>query len=248
MLDLALQIVNYRTRQYLPACLDSLRADLKDSGLRYRILILDNASGDDLSELQARDQDIELHESATNVGFGAGYNLLARQAQARSLLILNPDVRFTEPRTTMRLLATLQRTADARVAGPRLFDARGRPQRWDHARLRPGFRSSRARARERTEAAWVSGAVFLIEKALFDSLQGFDENIFLYGEELELCLRIRKAGYKVIYDRAISALHIGQVSAKRKDHIYKSYGYILDKHYRHSLLYYPLKALTRLLG
>ena len=181
------------------------------------------------------------------MGFGAGHNLLARHVRAGYLLILNPDVQFTEPHTTTRLLANLKETANAKVAGPSLHDARGRAQRWDHAKLRPTFRSSPTAARKKIEAAWVSGAVFLIEKDIYDAFQGFDENIFLYGEELELCLRIRNAGYKVIYDPTISALHIGQVSGKRKDHIYTSYGYILDKHYRHTLLYYPLKALTRLL-
>ena len=247
MLDLAIQIVNFRTRRYLPACLDSVITDLSDSGLRSGISVLDNASGDDLGDLQARYADVAFKRSDTNRGFGAGHNLLARGVQAKYLLILNPDIAFRESRTIGRLLETLQREPGAKVAGPKLYDPRGNPQRWDHARLRPSFRRPPEAVGDRVEAAWVSGAVFLIDKGLFDELQGFDENIFLYAEELELCLRIRKQGHRVVYDPTIGVMHVGQVSGRRKDYIYTSYDYILDKHYRHTLLYYPLKALNALL-
>lgn len=247
MLDLAIQIVNFRTRQYLPACLDSVIADLAGSGLRFAISVLDNASGDDLRDLRARYPEVAFKRSDRNRGFGTGHNLLARGVQARHLLILNPDVAFREPRTISRLLETLQRDPAAKVAGPKLYDPAGRPQRWDHARLRPSFRRPPEAGGARVEAAWVSGAVFLIDKEIFDELQGFDENIFLYAEELELCLRIRNKGHRVVYDPAIGVMHVGQVSGRRKDYIYTSYDYILDKHYRHMLLYYPLKGLNALL-
>jgi GT2 family glycosyltransferase len=247
MLDLTIQIVNFRTRQYLPACLDSVIADLTGSGLRFRISVLDNASGDDLADLQARYADVEFTRSDTNRGFGAGHNRLARGVTARHLLILNPDVAFGESRTIGRLIETLRREPGAGVVGPKLYDPEGKAQRWDHARLRPSFRRPPEAAGDRVEAAWVSGAVFLIDKEIFDHLQGFDENIFLYAEELELCLRIRKKGHRVVYDPTIGVTHVGQVSGRRKDYIYTSYDYILDKHYRHTLLYYPLKALNGLL-
>jgi GT2 family glycosyltransferase len=246
MLDLAIQIVNFRTRRYLPACLDSVIADLSGSGLRSGISVLDNASGDDLGDLQELYADVAFRRSDTNRGFGAGHNLLAREVRARHLLILNPDIAFKEPRTIVRLLETLLREPGAKVAGPKLYDPGGKPQRWDHARLRPSFRPPES-AGDRVEAAWVSGAVFLIDKGLFDELRGFDENIFLYAEEMELCLRIRKQGHRVVYDPTIGVMHVGQVSGRRKDHIYTSYDYILDKHYRNTLLYYPLKALNALL-
>src|SRR4051794_21993531 len=93
-LDVAVHVVNYRTRRRLEACLPTVVADL--AGLEHRVLGLDNASGDDLGALARAHPDVEFETSERNVGFGAGHNVLAARHDAPALLILNPDTVFIE--------------------------------------------------------------------------------------------------------------------------------------------------------
>ena len=87
----------------------------------------------------------------------------------------------------------------------------------------------------------------MIRKKLFDKIGGFDEKFFLYKEEEDLCLRIRKKGGHIWYDPGITALHYGSVVAKKSDHMQKSAIYFLEKHFRNSFLYYPLRIWNKLI-
>src|ERR1700733_11877901 len=133
--SLAVQVVNYRTRRYLERCLESVVADLEGSGLEYEINLLDNASGEDLSELAARFPGCRAFAAERNLGFGGGHNLLAIKTEASYLLILNPDVELTEPDTVKRLLLTVAGYGRVKAAGPRLLSDDGKPQPYDHGRL-----------------------------------------------------------------------------------------------------------------
>ena len=179
------------------------------------MLVLDNASGDDLSELAARHPEVEFVAAERNLGFGAGHNLLAARHDAAALLILNPDTRFIEPRTVARLLrrwaATCSGRPAARVGGRRRRDPR------DHGELH-GFRarvaqaagSSHYRRRDApADAAWVSGAACLVARRAFDAVGGFDPGFFLYKEEEDLFLRIRQAGGRVRYLPSVRVRHDG---------------------------------------
>ena len=167
--DLRIQIVNYRTKKYLIECVRSLLADLKPSAIRSKIAILNNASGDDLSDINGLfpDASISIFENQKNVGFGAGHNLLEKKAptEARYLLVLNPDVKIQENDTLTRLLKRADELS-ADVIGPRLITIAHKPQRWDHAELRGFLARATLSAggsywkdrRALSEAAWVSGA------------------------------------------------------------------------------------------
>jgi GT2 family glycosyltransferase len=225
--DLAVQIVNFRTEAYLARCLPSVIAALAESGLTHDVAVLENGSGDDLSHLQERFRHaVRFVTSPTNRGFGGGHNDLAATSSSGYLCVLNPDVVLTDPTIFRRLLAHF---ADARVAiaGPALREASGELQRWDHGELR-GLRARVANAaghahwRPRTrpvEAAWVSGAFLVIRRSAFDAVGGFDERFFLYKEEEDLCLQVRRNGGRVIYDPSCEATHVGSVVATRRDHL-----------------------------
>src|SRR4051812_10180471 len=193
-LDLAVQIVNYRTKAHLGLCLRAVVGDLADTSLEHRVLVLDNASGDDLSDLAAGHPRVEFEVAERNHGFGAGQNALAARHRARVLLLLNPDA-IVAPGTVAGLYALLSEPGVA-AAGPRLVDADGRPHAWDHgelhgarARLAAAAGGSRARERHnRAPVAWVSGACAAISRAWFDLVGGFDPGFFLYKEEEDLCL------------------------------------------------------------
>ncbi|HEX2015290.1 MAG TPA: glycosyltransferase family 2 protein [Solirubrobacteraceae bacterium] len=253
--NVAVQIVNYNTRAHLERCVESLRADLDSSPIEYRIEVLDNASADDLSSLPGRFDRLRVHHSATNLGFGAGHNLLAREACAERLLILNPDVQIVAPDTVVRLLAALRGTPGAAVVGPRLVDARGASQRYDHGRLH-GLRARVALAAgdsywrasdRRREVAWVSGAAMLVMRSEFAAVGGFDEGLFLYKEEEDLCLRLRRRGGRILYEPSVVVRHEGSVVARREEHIGASVEYFVAKHHPHRRRQRALARLHRTL-
>jgi GT2 family glycosyltransferase len=235
-MDVAIQIVNYRTRRHLEACLPTVLEDLSDSGLDARVLVLDNASGDDLTVLAARHPQVEFDTAEENLGFGAGHNALAARHDAAALMFLNPDTRLIEPRTVARLLEALD--GDVQAVGPQLVTPDGEIERFDHGELH-GFRARVAQAagdshyRPRTEpvdAAWVSGAACLVARRAFDAVGGFDPAFFLYKEEEDLLLRIRRAGGRVRYLPSVRVRHDGGVTASREDHLSASAQRFAHKH------------------
>jgi len=237
------QIVNYATREHLARLLPGLLADLRDAGVPSRVLVLDNDSGDDLGPLAARHPEVEFHRAPRNLGFGAGHNHLARRHDAPALLLLNPDVVLTEPRTVARLLAVLAEGPEVAAVGPQLVHPGGVVDRWDHGELH-GARARLARAaghshgrlrHDRADVAWVSGACALLSRAHFDAVGGFDPGFFLYKEEEDLCLRMRARGGRVVYEPAIHALHHGSVTGMRTQALEASVRRFQDKHVRSRL-------------
>ena len=235
---LAVQIVNYRTRRYLERCLPSVVADLQAGGLDYEINLLDNASGESLTDLAAADPRITASTAPENRGFGAGHNRLAAGTGAEYLWLLNPDVELTEPDTAGRLLRALSGPGDVRAVGPRLRGADGAPQPYDHGRLR-GARAQIAirgghsywRASDvARRVAWTSGAALMLRRDTFQTLGGFDERLFLYKEEEDLCLRLRAGGGAVLYEPGVTVRHVGTVVADRPRWTAESERYFIAKH------------------
>jgi N-acetylglucosaminyl-diphospho-decaprenol L-rhamnosyltransferase len=236
---LAVQVVNYGTRSYLEKCLGTVVADLDRSEIPYEINLLDNASGEDLDDLAQTLPACRAYSASRNLGFGAGHNLLAAKTPAPYLLILNPDVEFVSPATAERLLAIVAGEDRVKAAGPKLVTATGEPQPWDHGRLHGlraqiSVRAGHAYWRPtdvRQEVAWVSGAVLLVEHAAFTALGGFDEKLFLYKEDEDLCLRLRRANGRVVYEPAVVARHHGSVAADRRAALADASRYFFAKHF-----------------
>lgn len=235
-LDVAVQVVNYRTRPHLEACLPTLLSDLAE--LDHRVLVLDNASGDDLAPLAAAYPDVVFETAERNLGFGAGHNRLAALHDAPAVLFLNPDTEIVEPRTVERLLEALG--GDVAAVGPQLVSASGAVDPRDHGELH-GVRGRLAQAagdsfyRRReapTDVAWVSGAACLVDRAAFDAVGGFDPEFFLFKEEEDLLRRIRGEGGRVLYLPTVRVRHEGGVVASRDEHMTASMTRFIDKHVR----------------
>lgn len=238
--QLAVQIVNYRTRKYLECCLASVLTDLDGSGLDYEVNLLDNDSGEPLDDLAAAHPRVTADAAPRNLGFGAGHNRLAHATEAEHLWLLNPDVQLREPHTARRLLTALVEMPGAQAVGPRLVDPTGAPEPYDHGRV-GGLRAEIARrgghsywraTRTRREAAWVNGAALLIRRDAFAALGGFDEALFLYKEEEDLCLRLRAAGGRVFYVPEVTVGHVGRVVADTNRWRPESERYFVAKHLR----------------
>ena len=238
---LAIQVVNYRTRLYLERCLMTVLADVERSGLTYEVNLLDNDSGESLEGLSRIFPRCHAFAAPRNLGFGAGHNLLARNTDAPYLLILNPDVEFVSPETAKRLIATVAEPGPVKVVGPKLLTPAGAAQAYDHGRLH-GFRAQIAlrgghsywRATNiRQGVAWVSGAALLVERAAFEQVGGFDENLFLYKEDEDLCLRLRNTGGQVVYEPSVTVLHHGSAVTDRQAELAHASSYFFAKHLSH---------------
>ena len=240
-MDLAVQIVNFNTKAYLRPCIESLLVALRRAGRDGRVLVLENGSDDDLSALETElGPDVRVHVSNVNLGFGAGHNLLARRARSEFLCLVNPDV--VVPDDADVLGALLAPFADPAVAatGPLLVTGDGAPQRWDHGEL-DGLRARISNAageaywrprEERAEVAWVSGAFVVLRREAFEAVGGFDERFFLYKEEEDLCLRLRRAGRRIVYEPAVRVRHAGGVVARRdREHFAPSIEHYVQKNF-----------------
>jgi GT2 family glycosyltransferase len=155
-----------------------------------------------------------------NIGFAAACNRGAAAAGGRCLLFLNPDT-IVHPGALDRALAFMARHPQAGIMGCRTLNGDGTLQHT--ARSFPSlarvfahlsglsrrFRRLRLPAREARRPDYVQGSFLVIARSLFMSLGGFDERFFLFGEEVDLCLRARQAGWEVAYDPATVITHFG---------------------------------------
>ncbi len=179
------------------------------------LLLIDNASTDGMPEAAARAQEHEprfrLIQNHANLGFGTAVNRAAREARGELLLVLNPDC-LLDQASLDRLLAVFAREHQVGLLGAVVCDTQGVPDPASYRRdplLRRALASLFGGKGERVEvggavpdhlveAEAVSGALMLLPRQLFERLGGFDEGYFLHCEDLDLCRRVRDAGWRVL--------------------------------------------------
>jgi GT2 family glycosyltransferase len=188
------------------------------------VLLIDNGSADGVPEAIARAHEQEARLSViynhANLGFGPAVNRAAKRATGAWLLVLNPDC-LLEPDTVASLLADFQARPRTGLVGAVVCDAQGVPdpasRRRDpllarslntlFGRAGEGVNVEGPMPTEPVEAEAVSGALMLLPRRLFEFLEGFDEKYFLHCEDLDLCRRVRDAGYRVVLAGDVRVLH-----------------------------------------
>jgi GT2 family glycosyltransferase len=201
------------------------------------VLLIDNASSDSIPQAIARaresDPRFKVIYNHANLGFGPAVNRAAAQAHGEALLILNPDCLITQE-SLQRLLDVLASEKKAGLVGAVVCDAKGVP---DPASFRRDPVLGRALATllgrkggvnaqnvpdQVIEAEAVSGAVMLMPLRVFELLHGFDEKYFLHCEDLDLCRRVRDAGWRVLLAGDVRVLH-GKGGSSRHRPVFVSY-------------------------
>lgn len=206
-------IVNYNSGTYATRCIASL---LRQTGVELEIIVVDNASQDDSVPLlrQAFGDDIRLIANTENLGFGRANNLGATSASGQYLLLINPDTELSS-HDTVRILAEFTSQAEIGIAGPEIHEPLKRKQ---YVLPRHSYPSqSKLRFKQGLEhlpgdIAWILGACMMLRRAVYEELSGFDPDYFLYGEDIDICLRARLAGYAIGYCPAAHITHIGGAS------------------------------------
>jgi N-acetylglucosaminyl-diphospho-decaprenol L-rhamnosyltransferase len=223
-------VVNYNARRHLVDCVQSLRAE----GL-VDILVVDNASVDGSGPaLSEADPEAAFIETGANLGYGGGANRGLVEGHRELVLVCNADVTFC-PGTLAVLADALDSDPRLAFVGPRLLSADGTlypsartfPSLVDAAGhgflglVAPGNRFSRSYKMldwdhaTRRDVDWVSGSCFLARRRALEEIGGFDESFFMYLEDVDLCWRAGRAGWRVAYEPGGSVVHIQGVSTDR---------------------------------
>jgi len=214
-------LLNYNTGDLTVQCLERISTDLEAAG--WEIIVVDNGSSDHSAEtIRARFPHWPVLTTPHNLGFAGGNNLGLRQARGEALILLNSDV-IVSAAALVKLVEHLQARPDAGAISPGLRTATGEPQTFafgDEPTL--GYlieRGLRAILRlpamhdwavkEPLEAQWVSGACLCVRRAVIQQVGLLDERFFLYFEDIDWCLRMRRAGWRVYYDPTVTATHLG---------------------------------------
>lgn len=240
-IPLGVVIVNYRTPDITINCLRSLEGEMRKLP-GSRVVVTDNASGDDsiekikaAIETEAWDEWVSLIPLDRNGGFAYGVNQgIKRVAQAKYVLILNSDAivnpgcfsycyTVMEQDPTIGILSCLLLNSDGTVQNvarkfptpigqivstlglpwklPNLFQwADIEDLTWD-------------RKTTKREVDWLGGAFMMVPGELIQKIGGLDEDFFFYGEDVEFCHRVWKAGYRCYYDPTVSVTHYGGKSS-----------------------------------
>ena len=196
MIDFSIVIVSYNTADLIGECLASAFAS---EDCEKEIFVVDNASTDDSADVVRRQfPGVHLVANVENRGFAAANNQVLPLCRGRYLLFLNPDT-VLPPLSLKTLGDFLERNPRVGLAGARIVNPDGTDQE-SVSRRYPGEKFA---VGELTglpgRIACVLGAAMAARAEIIRAVNGFDESFFLYGEDEDLCLRIRKAGYEIGY-------------------------------------------------
>ncbi|KQW56459.1 class I SAM-dependent methyltransferase [Variovorax sp. Root411] len=198
------------------------------------VILVDNASSDGTAALLARVQGVRLLTQAENLHFLRGANAGAREARGRHVLFLNNDTQLVRGslEAACRLLDT---QADAGAVGGKIVLLDGTLQEAGSIVWRDGSCSGYGRGKDPADAAfqfrrdvdYCSGAFLMVRRSLFESLSGFDP-LFApaYYEDTDLCMRVRDAGFRVVYEPAVQLTHFEFGSAASRD----SAAHLMQRH------------------
>ncbi len=246
--DLSILVLNYNSGDHL---LSSLSAALVSaSGLECELFAIDNASSDDSFQkamnVIGTFQSIHWIPNSRNVGFARGINPSLRRARGRWIALINPDTRVQNS-----ALADLVRFGDslnsAGILGGKLLYPDGQFQ-WACRRKIPTPKTALARLLGRKahynysedmnqsmEVEAVSGSFMLIRQSILKKVGYFDEAFFMYGEDLDFCLRCRAAGWKIRYQPQAVAVHAKGESSRQGNYraLYEFYRAMYIFHRKH---------------
>jgi len=232
--NVSLIIVSFNTRDVLRESLQSVERERGD--LTLEIFVVDNNSHDDSVEMvEAEFPHVRVIRSSVNLGFGAANNVALELARGRYVVLLNSDA-FLCPDSLRLSVAHMDANPGVGVAGGRLVgrdfslqpSARmfpsilsdflvlsGLAHRFPKSRFFGRFDRTWADPMQPAEVDWVPGAFSIIRSEALKKTGFFDPEFFLYSEEVDLCRRIKDAGFKIMYWPDIVVIHIGGESSRQ---------------------------------
>ncbi|GHS85906.1 glycosyl transferase [Bacteroidia bacterium] len=224
-MDVSIIIVNYNTKQLTANCIDSVFE--KTEGINFEIILVDNASTDGSKEHFRNDARIQFIESDENLGFGRANNLGAKYAKGKYLFLLNSDTILLN--NAVKILANfLDDNPKVGICGGNLFDENQQPtlsyaiinslsikgelnllSNNNMMKIKYGKNVVFNYSNRPIAVYAIIGADLMIRSNIFRQINGFDEDFFMYHEELELAHRVKKLGYKIYCTPDAKIIHLG---------------------------------------
>ncbi|MBN2409485.1 MAG: glycosyltransferase family 2 protein [Candidatus Aminicenantes bacterium] len=217
--ELSIVLVHYNDRVHLVPCLSSLQKAV--SGLSAEVILVDNHSGDGSPGLVRKAFPwIRLIENSENLGYPKANNIGFRRSRGEFCLFLNTDTVMPETGLSV-LLAKIRERPEFGAVGPALVHENGRFQVSFGGRvgffseirqkfiLNPFYKIALRISRKAREVGWLSGACLLARREAVEGAGLFDENFFLYFEDIDLCRRIKNRGFKLIFFPLVRVTHTG---------------------------------------
>ncbi|MBR9920560.1 MAG: bifunctional riboflavin kinase/FAD synthetase [Bacteroidetes bacterium] len=215
-------LLNYNTRDLLEKMIPAVLETQYDN---LEIAVIDNGSTDgSVGFLQARFPLVKCVELTENHGFAGGYNLGLKEIEAEYVVLLNTDVKV-DPNWLQPLIALLENDKTVGAVMPKILDY-NQPDQFEYAGAAGGWidylgypfcrgrifqtvEKDQGQYDQPQEIFWASGAAFVLRQSLFEKLNGFDGSFFAHLEEIDLCWRIKRAGYRILAIPESKVWHIG---------------------------------------
>ncbi len=218
--DISVSIVSYNTHDLLRDCLASLRARAADGEATLEVIVADNGSTDGSVEMVEREfSEFSVFRTGGNIGYGRANNAAFERSSGRYFFVLNSDTEV-EPGALREMLGFMESRAEAGGAGARLILPDGSTQPscaadptllavffeqiyfdklFPNFKLTGGYTLTWWDYKERREVEQVCGACLFVRRAAWEQIGGFDPAYFMYFEDTDFCVRVRRAGWKIWY-------------------------------------------------
>lgn len=229
MTKLSIIIVNYNSGNHLQDCLASIEK-VEDEADIYTYVV-DNASMDGSAvEAKKKFSWVQFILNRENLGFGKANNQILKKVDTEYILLLNPDA-VLEEGVIKKMIAFMNKNKDVGAATCKVVHEngeidwathRGFPTPWASLLYMFGndtkYHLTERNFSEPHEVDAISGAFFITRKTIVDEVGVFDEDYFMYAEDIDLCYRIKQAGYKIMYVPDVQIVHLKGVSSGLKKH------------------------------
>jgi GT2 family glycosyltransferase len=259
---LSIIIISYNTKEVTRNCLESIYKNKTD---RFEIIIVDNNSKDGsvemLCEYERTKKNLFLMKSDKNLGFAKANNLASKKASGQYFLFINSDIVVLNDSINKLLDFYIKNQGKISFIGGKLFnkDMTSQPSCGPFYSLHviagalffkgDYWGLTRCSPDSLKKVGWVSGACILTSRQIFDEIKGFDENIFMYMDEVDMLFRANRKGYFTYFYPEAKFIHLGSASSQGKTYpilqVYRGFIYFYKKHHNNRLsiflLYFMLK-------
>lgn len=251
--DLSIIVISFNTKEITTNCIRSIATSLKKAEFQTEIILIDNASADHSAEAMEKlagtlpaNLTMRVVANKDNVGFARANNQGVKIATGTYILLLNSDTVALDD-ALPNLLSFYQKHPEVHFLGAKLYNKDMTPQassapfytlpvifaalflKGDYWGLTRNSPSSF------TKTDWISGACILTKKEYYKAINGFDEGIFMYMDEVDLLYRASKQGYSTYFYPGAHIIHLGSASSNGKTYpilqVYRGFLYFYKKHY-----------------